>query len=185
LTLPTIVEWWGFGSTHHVSVLSDAEKCWVMLHDQRKTTGVDHHLNDLVEVWPDSTLVLLRLLLQQDPDRPGHRTKYHQTNFGIALASETRNAYRFSCGTSKPDQHLATIIFRYYHEKLQRLFCALGTFQCSVVISCFKLPMVPVLIKFSESKTRRFLCFEKKKIPRTVGCCEHQRIRSFCERTVG
>ncbi len=70
-------------------------------------------------------------------DRPGHRTKCHQTNFGIALATETRNAYRLSCGTSKPDQHLATSISRQCHEKLERLFCALGTFQCSVVISCF------------------------------------------------
>jgi hypothetical protein len=69
-------------------------------------------------------------------DRPGHRTKYDQTNFGIALASETRKAYRLSCATSKPDQHLAIAnsISRQCHEKLERHFCALGTFQCSVVI---------------------------------------------------
>jgi len=69
LTFPTIVELWGFGSTYHFSVLSDVEKCWPMLHDERTTTGVDHRLNDLVEVWLDSTLLLLRLLLQQDPGR--------------------------------------------------------------------------------------------------------------------
>ncbi len=67
-------------------------------------------------------------------DRPAHRTKYHQTNVGIASASETRNAYRLSCGTSKPDQHLANSTSRQCHEKLERLFCALGTLQCSVVI---------------------------------------------------
>jgi hypothetical protein len=67
-------------------------------------------------------------------DRPGHPIKDHQTNFGIALASETRNAYRLSCGTSKPDQHLANSICRQCHEKLERLFCALGTFLCSVII---------------------------------------------------
>jgi hypothetical protein len=45
--------------------------------------------------------------------------------------------------------------------------------------------MVPVLTKFSESKNRRFRCFEKKKIQRTVGFWENQRINSFCERTDG
>ncbi len=54
-------------------------------------------------------------------DRPGHTTKYHQANFGIASASETRNAYRLSCGTSKPDQHLANGTSRQCHEKLERL----------------------------------------------------------------
>ncbi len=61
-------------------------------------------------------------------DGPGHPTKYHQTNFGIASASETRNAYRLSCGTSKPDQQLANSISRQCHEKPERLFCAVGTF---------------------------------------------------------
>ncbi len=114
-------------------------------------------------------------------DRPGHRRKYHQTNFGIASASETRNAYRLSCGTSKP--HLANSISRQCHEKPERLFCALGTFQCSVVIWFSNNRGFRFLQNF-QSKNRRFQCFEKK-IRRTVGFCEHQRISSFCERTNG
>jgi hypothetical protein len=56
-------------------------------------------------------------------DRPGHQTKYHQTNFGIALASETRNAYRLSCRTSKPDQHLAKSISRLSWKAWKTFLC--------------------------------------------------------------